>query len=229
MSSKRKVPIHLNLSGVIYILCGRFDMNEKYNKFFPMLILTAGNLFVFLIVFLLTWFSSEITELITPFLMIFVLLIQVLLVVGIFITNIVMTIALLTTKKANISIILPVIVCPILTMGLLSFPYGTAKVNLEHFLFEDARLKIVEDYKNGQPLDIPFYVSVGGTVVAKKLENDEVIVGFWVYRGMASSFSLVYYTSVDSVDAIGYGTFSSDTDILSTRKIAPHWYYMSFD
>ena len=184
------------------------------------------NILLFFILFFNIWFSAEIMNLITPFLVapLWIFLI----ILCFYVLGYMIVACIKEVKKAKLLILLPLVTYFLLGILVLYFPYFESKLHLEHFIYENKRMDIIEKYKNDEYFDVPNYISLDGDIITKEFENGEFIVGFWQFKGMLSSYSVLYYTSDDSVEDVRRGA-SGDYEMTYAYKVAPHWYYGTYE
>jgi hypothetical protein len=114
---------------------------------------------------------------------------------------------------------------------LLFFDFKLIKTKIELNFYEKKRTIIIEKIKNDEfsyyydkniKLPIYKYVSSDGEVYVYK-NDEEQVIGFWIFRGIMSGSTELIYTSTD--EKLIYETL---TDNLITKivKLKEHWYYI---
>lgn len=181
------------------------------------------NLVSFAVCIIIFWNFSYVMYKITPFLVIPLLFIMFLIGVNDFVYTIIICVKnfKIVRKKA----LIPLGIYVTLLVITIFFPYGS-KIYVDHFLFENKRLEIVQSYINGEEISVPAYLSITGEIKAQTFENGDIAVGFWEYVGMMSSFSLVYYvSSEDVIEKISFGDYQPTR----VKKLSDNFYLISFD
>lgn len=144
-----------------------------------------------------------------------------------------MSIATLKNEKNKILKILPIIIL-VISLFLSFNDFRLTKTKLELNLFEKQRNQIIEEIKDnnlkyyyGQNIKLPIYkyVSSDGEVYVYQ-NNDEQVIGFWIFRGMISESIELIYSSLD--EELIY-TNKSKNDIIKIIKLKEHWYYVVTD
>ncbi len=184
------------------------------------------NIVTWLIIFVLLWFLDDIMNLITPFLMFLVLIPMGLWLVGAFIANIVAGVGL--RKQLEYQCLLPMLTFLILGWLVFSIPITSTKITVEHFFFQNARMEIVEKYHNGESFDVPNYLALDGKIKTETKADGSYYVGFRENSYILESCTIIYYTSVDDVNAIGTGGLDG-YKITGVEKLSDHWYAVTFE
>ncbi len=115
------------------------------------------------------------------------------------------------------------------------FPFRTAKVNLELYLYENDRLDIIEMVK-GHELVVDHLgnaelpegygrLSSDGKIIIYQNDTEQV-VSFWVFRGMLSGSVELIYSSTD--ESLIYENESAHP-ITSVKKLKENWYLVDTD
>ena len=101
------------------------------------------------------------------------------------------------------------------------------KVQVDHFLFAKQRLKFIEELRRRKnvagTVKLPhWWLSDTGEAEILNPASDHFMVGFPVRRGNW----IVVYTTVDTVPATKELVCG---EVISVRKLSPHWYYLHID
>lgn len=189
--------------------------------------LIISSLILCIICFLNNWFQDEIFE---KLFLVIILIDFILLCVYIFLF--IQEIKIIkSTQKKNIFVFLPLIIL-IITVLLSFYDFRFVKTKLELDLYMDKRLEIVKlikdkelDDKN-RNIKLPKYkyVSQDGEVHVYQ-NNEEQVIGFWVFRGMLSgSVELIYSSSDEQLIKE-----NEDIDVRAITELKEHWYYVVTD
>lgn len=189
--------------------------------------LIISSLILCIICFLNNWFQDEIFE---KLFLLIILIDFILLCVYIFLF--IQEIKIIkSSQKKNIFVFLPLIIL-IITVLLSFYDFRFVKTKLELDLYMDKRLEIVKlikdkelDDKN-RNIKLPKYkyVSQDGEVHVYQ-NNEEQVIGFWVFRGMLSgSVELIYSSSDEQLIKE-----NEDIDVRAITELKEHWYYVVTD
>lgn len=116
----------------------------------------------------------------------------------------------------------------VLSVAILFLPLVDYKVKVDHALFTNQRLEFIEDIRQRQPpvsgaVKLPhWWLSEDGEAYVYR-SNDELLVGFWVIRGMLSPSWTVVYTELD-IPPVAKDLHGNE--IKDCIKLSPHWYYL---
>ena len=116
----------------------------------------------------------------------------------------------------------------ILSVVVLFLPLVDCKVKVDHALFSNQRLEFIEDIRQRQPpvsgtVKLPhWWLSEDGEAYVYR-SDDELLVGFWVKRGMLSPSWTVVYTDLD-IPPIAKELHADE--IKDCTKLSRHWYYL---
>lgn len=139
-------------------------------------------------------------------------------------------------RKIIFNSLIPLLIVIALISGLMFIPWGDCKVNFEHVLYKNQREKVIEDIRNSRVhfdergnTQLPSskqHLSTDGNMVIFKSDQEGIIVGFWVFRGMLSSSTFVLYSSQDS-EPTASGLNVGAVEIL--QKLDPNWFYVRIE
>ena len=128
--------------------------------------------------------------------------------------------------------IVPVVINIITVIILIKFPFDTAKINLELKLYKEKRLEIIsmienkelsKDKQGNVKLPRGYKITANsGEAFVYKSDEEGTVVGFWIFRGMLSSYTTIIYTT-------GGEELIRDeihSEILELKKLEDNWYYL---
>ena len=116
----------------------------------------------------------------------------------------------------------------VLSVAIFFLPLVDYKVKVDHALFTNQRLEFIENIRQRQPpvsgaVKLPhWWLSEDGEAYFYR-SNDELLVGFWVIRGMLSPSWTVVYTELD-IPPVAKDLHGNE--IKDCIKLSPHWYYL---
>lgn len=110
-------------------------------------------------------------------------------------------------------------------MLVVNFDFDITKVKFEHFLYQEKREQEIYDRLEKQTGSETVY----GDIFCKPFEDGEILAGYWVFRGLLSGYSILYYTSIDKPDIVEKYGGGAEAEISSIEKIDDHWYYAKFE
>ena len=132
-------------------------------------------------------------------------------------------------KKRWVFLLPFILVC--LSIAIVFLPMRDYKVSFDHVLLASKRMEFINELQTRHPpvtgaVKLPhWWLSKDGEAYVYQ-SDDQMMVGFWVVRGMLSPSWIVVYTTKD--------TPPSEKDMLCDnveviRKLSPHWYYLHLD
>ena len=158
-----------------------------------------------------------------------------LLLFGGFIALTVLCIIRIVRRKAYFEFV-SLAVLTLLVFLTLFFPYREAKLQFDLNRYENDRIKIVEQIKSGelQPADgignivLPFgykRLSASGEVFQYQNDENGLVIGFYIFRGLAvtGSVELVYSSGGEELIR------ANEHYIEELTPLKAHWYYMITD
>ena len=180
----------------------------------------------FILIFIYNWFITSLLDIFFGYLLIISLGLIIL-----FILLFSKVINELKKDKCLINIISFIIL--ILTILLvLFFPFREVKFKLEFKLYDDKREEVIRLLQNNKlyidndgncilpnKLDM---VSEDGKIMVYKNDDNGLLIGFWIFRGIGTSSELLVDSSLDKEfikDNLG-------SDILSVKDLNDKWYYV---
>ena len=131
-------------------------------------------------------------------------------------------------KLSERLIVLAPLLIEVLSVAIFFLPLVDYKVKVDHALFTNQRLEFIEDIRQRQPpvsgaVKLPhWWLSEDGEAYVYR-SNDELLVGFWVIRGMLSPSWTVVYTELD-IPPVAKDLHGNE--IKDCIKLSPHWYYL---
>ena len=177
------------------------------------------------------WFSSEIYQIFTPFLVIIPYGILFLLAIGFGVGALVVLFKRI--KKERFSAALPLIIFVCIGCIYLFVSFTLPKVKVEHAIFAEKRETIVKAIQNNEYKDdgignikLPsdcWFLSCDGEVHVYQNDEEGIVVGFWSYRGLLMSrFQSVIYTSYAEPpeNSLKYCV------VYETEKLDDNWYWV---
>lgn len=184
----------------------------------------------FIVQFLNRWFSDQLFDKLFLFYSLLNLLLFVLFVILLIsvIKNII--------KSRSIANIVSLIILIITVLLTLFFPYREIKTKLELELFENDRNKIIEMIKNNKISPDEYNnaklpsnykkLSTSGEIHIYQNDDNGMVVGFWIFRGMMSgSTELIYSTGGEKLIREN----ESGHPIVSINRLKENWYYVVTD
>ncbi len=186
------------------------------------------DIMVFTLGFLFLWFSNEIAEVITVVLagVVFLLVMATLFIKTIItlVLNIITVGSKLKNKNNNIILNITAIMISVLLLVIAyTFDFELEKVKFEHLLYQSRREQEINKIIDSG------VENMDNSILWKTLDDGEILKGYWVHRGMMSSYSLLYYTSIDDPEVVERYGGGADKTVLSIEKIDEHWYYARFE
>lgn len=194
------------------------------------IVLLIISIVLFIINFLLGWYSDNIYDSIFFIPVIFDGLIIIL--------NLILIKFALTYRKSNKSklILIAIIIAIVSVIFRFIFPFRNVKTILELYIYEDERLEIIEKVKNNEieideygnadlPKNLRKLSSDGEITVYQNDENGQVIC-FWIFRGMLSgSHQLMYSSNGEKLIREN----ETGHPITNIKKLKDNWYYVDTD
>lgn len=176
--------------------------------------------------FLTNWYGDTIAEYFTPFPVIFLRLF--LIIVFVKLSYSIIRYFKFTKNKFKIINVFFIV----MTIFVNFYSFRLMKTKLELWLFEDERNEIIEKVKNnelkyyyGGNIKLPNYkyVSSDGEIYVYQ-NDDEHVIGFWIFRGLLSgSIQLIYSSSDEKL------IYENKSSIIKIIKLKDHWYYVETD
>lgn len=131
-------------------------------------------------------------------------------------------------KKRWVFLLPFILIC--LSIAIVFLPLRDYKVRFDHVLLASKRMEFINELQTRLPVTgavkLPhWWLSKDGEAYVYQ-SDDQMMVGFWIVRGMLSPSWIVVYTTKD--------TPPSEKDMLCDnveviRKLSPHWYYLHLD
>lgn len=190
--------------------------------------LLVFSIILFILVVIIDWYA----DFIFSFLWLGYILFVILPLAILFIVWLVLIIIELAKKHKKDMVFLPFALFIISLLIIIIIPTRVVKSNIEVYLLENARLEIIEDIQSNKLIadsngnvnltGMQQLLSVGDVTVYKMDENN-IIVAFWVYRVPTGRPIQVIYTEKGKrsiIDTIG------SSDISKIKKLKNNWYYV---
>ena len=203
----------------------------KVMKKYGLLFLT---ILLFVVTFVVLWNSDILFD---NFFIILIIPFYIVLFIGI-VTLLVVTVIFICKYKGYTNFI-SLAVLVLLVIMIIFFPFRYAKANVDMAMFDDDRMKIVEMVRNEElqekpgssmgfvlPDEYKKLSSDGNIVVYRNNENEQVI-GFWIYRGMMSSYTQLIYSS--GGEELIRRSINIDTEIIELNELRENWYYVKME
>ena len=120
----------------------------------------------------------------------------------------------------------------VLSIVLLFLPLTDWKVGVDHRLFSSQRMKFIDEIQVHNPplsgaVKLPhWWLSEDGEAYVFNAEPEQLLVGFWVRRGMLSPSWIVVYT-VQDTPPTAEELHCDKVEVFS--RLSPNWYYLWFD
>ena len=120
----------------------------------------------------------------------------------------------------------------VLSIVLLFLPLTDWKVKVDHSLLTSQRMKFIDEIQTHNPplsgaVKLPhWWLSEDGEAYVFNAEPEQLLVGFWVRRGMLSPSWVVVYTAQDTPPT-AEDLHCGELEVFS--KLSPHWYYLHYD
>ena len=176
------------------------------------------------------WFENEMYQLFTPFLL---MIPYIFLFISLIVFGIWAIVFLVKRRKERFKAVIPLIIFIPVFVLFMFVPFYNAKINVEYALYTGMREQVVADIQTGQLMDdgignvnLPFgrrFLSRSGEVSIIEHDEDGIIVGFWIFRGLImGSFEMMIYTSYaqpPTSPIVG-------RQILSIERYGENWYYI---
>ena len=187
------------------------------------------SILLFLVSFLAFWFSDWLWSL----LWLFVLPIDLIL-LGSFVALLVFSIRQIIKNRKYVEFA-SVAMLILLAAVAAWFPFRDAKMKLEWDRYESSRLEVVEMIRNRQlqpvegkrVISLPAgyrRVSTGGRVIQYQNDEDGLVIGFWIFRGIPDG-SIEWIYSSEAEGLIKRNVYG----IEKMEKLEDHWYYVEID
>lgn len=138
-------------------------------------------------------------------------------------------------KNKDMKSYIATVVCIVTITTIVFFPFRMAKVKTELLLLEEERFEIFEMLKenkieisNTGLAELPEgygHMSSDGTMMVYQ-NDEEQVVGFWVFRGLLSGSVVLIYTSAEEELIYKNETAHKITKI---EKLKDHWYLINTD
>lgn len=192
----------------------------------------AASLGIFIFMFLFSWYYAEIYCRITPFLLIYFYPVILIVIMGGLSYSIFFVVKYAHAFRWKATLPLTIVAATIGMM--LFFPFEKAKVLTEFLLYTRQREAVVASMKQvtsatGSFGDVVLpehyrHLSCDGNVNLERNEENKLIVGFWVFRGLSiNGYSMVYYNSTKDQDTL---THEIGEEVFSITKLNDEWYYV---
>ena len=131
---------------------------------------------------------------------------------------------------------MPVIVLTVTLLLLLFFPFRIMRTKFELYLYEDIRNDIIKKIENNElaidslnNIVLPDQykkASVSGEVTLYQNDEEGMVLGFWIFRGMLSgSVQLIYSTGGEQLIKDN----ETGHPIISMQQLKDQWYYVITD
>ena len=190
-------------------------------------VLIIISIIIFLLSFLYFWYISEIFNT----LFIFSLGVFIILAIAYISCFICTIIYLVKNHKSILDFIIPILMIFNLLV-ILKFPFSACKRDLELRIYEKKRNEVIQlvqnnklktDSRGNARLPKKYKnISVSGEIVIYQNDENGVVIGFWNYRGMLSSYSIIVYSSKDE-ELIK----EKIKDIIEIKTLKEHWYFIA--
>jgi len=194
------------------------------------IVLLLISIILFILNFLLGWYSDNIYDSIFFIPVIFDGIIIVL--------NLILIKFALTFRKTNKSklILIAIIIGIVSVVFRFIFPFRNVKIIFELQVYEDERLKIIEKVKNNEiemdengNVDLPKNLrklSSSGEITVYQNDEDGQVICFWIFRGLLSGSHQLMYSSGGEKLIKENETGHPITNI---KKLKDNWYYVDTD
>lgn len=182
---------------------------------------------LFILCFLYNWYCDIILQML--FSLIAIPIIILFLIYNIFLILTIINIVR-TKKKSSIIALIIYIIIPLFS---LFFPFRECRVNLEMVLYKNEREGVITKIKNRDyvsdengNVELPRRlkkVSTSGEITVYENDDDDVLICFWIMRGVLSgSVQLMYYSSDESL------IYKNETGhkITYVEKLKNNWYWV---
>ena len=184
------------------------------------------------ILLLSKWFSSELYQTFTPFLLIIPLAILFLVSIGLGVWTVIVLIKRIKAERLLAALPLIIFIFVVSIHQFVSF--SLPKVRIEHALHAKNREVVVEAIQNNEYTDdgignirLPFsrrFLSCDGEVYVYQNDEQGIVIGFWSFRGLLMNpFESVIYTSYPkppTTSTLGCG------ELYTVKKLSEHWYWV---
>lgn len=143
----------------------------------------------------------------------------------------------ITDKMAKLPLIILTVNFAMVLVFVLFNPLRILKVKYELNAYEKDRYEVIELVKNNK-LELDTWIgknaylpkkyqkiSTSGEVFVFKNDEEGVIIGFWVFRGMLNSGSIMVAYSSETEEFTRNNIEYLDT----IKKLKEHWYYVTID
>lgn len=195
-------------------------------------ILIVLSIIIILINIVNSWFHDELME---KFWIIWFLV--DLIIFFVFIICCVCSINYFKKNSKNLLDKLPIIILSLNFIMILAFiqfnPLRTIKIRYELKVFEKYRYEVIElvknnelvlDLWNSKTAKLPRKykkISISGDIIVYKNDDEGIVIGFWVVRGIPhGSIEVVYSSETETL-------IKNNVDyLIKTKKLKNHWYYV---
>lgn len=186
---------------------------------------------LFIFAFLFHWFFAEIYSMFTPFS--FIVIYPVILIAIVVMTIWAVILVIKKWKAFRWKAAVPLIIMVLMVAVPFFIPFEKARVYTEFILYTRQR-ETVADMVASDPLFVDKtdaalpkkyrHLSCDGNIYIEKKTEDQLVIGFWVFRGLSvNGYSMVYYNSTQ--DEITLRRLIED-DISVMIQLNPSWYYV---
>lgn len=185
---------------------------------------------IMIISFINGWFRDSLFDT----LFIFSLLIDLVILVS-YITCLVFSIIRIIKDKEFINLItLGILIVTVILV--IFFPFRICKTKIECKFYEKERVQIINMIKNGKlkddgigNIELPNKykkISSSGKVYLYQNEDENVVVGFWIYRGILSSTTTELIYSTGGEELIKNNKIWNTNPIENIIKLEDNWFYV---
>lgn len=184
---------------------------------------------ILILTFASSWYSAELLD----SLFIFVLPIHFTLFIS-YIVCFISSINHIRKKNRIFFDCIPLIILIVNVIIITTFPFREAKFNLELVLLDNKRSQIIEKIKNGSlqsydeygNVELPRgygHISVSKEVMIYQNDDNGIVIGFWIFRGILSSSAELIYSS-NGAELIRAN--EGGHPIVEIEQLKKHWYYV---
>jgi len=192
--------------------------------------LLISSILVFVLAFIYRWYFDQLVD----SLFVFALIPGILLFAS-FVICFGFNIAILYKERTFINIIS---LCALILTCVITlfFPFRKAKINFELELYEEKRNEVINLVKNNKlevdvngnaklPKNLKM-VSTSGEVLIYQSDENNIQIGFWIFRGVQSGSIILIYSS-NGEELIRNNETGHTINII--EKLKDNWYYVETD
>lgn len=196
-------------------------------------LLLVMSLLISIILLLNSWFSDFLLDMLTPFLYPFFIQLPLCM---LYLLCLIFSFLFVLKNHSKFLDYMPVIVLTVTLLLLLFFPFRIMRTKFELYLYEDIRNDIIKKIENNElaidslnNIVLPDQykkASVSGEVTLYQNDEEGMVLGFWIFRGMLSgSVQLIYSTGGEQLIKDN----ETGHPIISMQQLKDQWYYVITD